>query len=66
MNETKVCVLCNRLSVPEKNHRISEADAKAIGSRRCRMCGKAATVRCILGLGDFYVECREGHLSRTS
>jgi hypothetical protein len=63
--DTKICTLCNRLRIPPTHHGISKADAEALGSKRCRMCGKAATVRCVLGQGDFFVECEEGHLSRT-
>ena len=65
MAELKVCDLCNRLRVPPTRHRISESEARALGAQRCRMCGKAATVRCVLGDDDFWVECGSRHLSRT-
>jgi hypothetical protein len=64
MPEVTVCSLCSRSMVPLKDHRLRPAEAKALGIKRCRMCGEGATVRCVLGDGDYWVECRRGHLTR--
>jgi hypothetical protein len=60
-----VCTLCNSPTLVPNRHNLSQSDAKALGPKRCRMCGKGARVRCVLGPGEFWVECAKGHLTRT-
>jgi hypothetical protein len=67
MDPAGICTLCNLPMTAPGDHRLSPADAKPLGLKRCRMCGKGgAWVRCVLAPGEFWVECPEGHLTRTT
>jgi hypothetical protein len=59
------CFVCGTATSAPTMHNVSIEAAKAIGPKRCRICGKGARVRCIVGAGNFWVECADGHLTHT-
>jgi RNase P subunit RPR2 len=62
MSHPQECSVCGYVIVAAKDHDIPLGEAARFFHRQtCKECGKPARVRCVNGLGTYWVECDAGH-----